>query len=99
MSSFTRSELPSILFRGDGDLPRGQGILAEAAFLQEQVGGESLLVLEHEVADLPFGFEGWAADQISLFEGWGELHPLFLSVCYLPSFEKVKEIVRISFPF
>ena len=54
MSSFTRSELPSILFRGDGDLPRGQGILAEAAFLQEQVGGESLLVLEHEVGDLPF---------------------------------------------
>ena len=56
MSSFTRSELPSILFRGDGDLPRDQGILAEAAFLQEQVGGESLLVLEHEVGDLPFGF-------------------------------------------
>ena len=99
MSSFTRSELPSILFRGDGDLPRGQGILAEAAFLQEQVGGESLLVLEHEVADLPFGFEGWAADQISLFEGWGELHPLFLSVCSLPSFEKVKETIRTEIIF
>ena len=29
-------------------------------------------------------------DQTSLFEGCGELHPFFLSVCSLPSFEKVK---------
>ena len=51
------------------------------------------------MADLPFGFEGWAADQISLFEGWGELHPLFLSVFSLLSFEKVKETIRTEIIF
>ena len=37
-------------------------------------------------------------DQTSLFEGCGELHPFFLSICSLPFFEQVEEIVRISFP-
>ena len=38
-------------------------------------------------------------DQTSLFEGCGELHPFFLSICSLPFFETVKETVRISCPY
>ena len=38
-------------------------------------------------------------DQTSLFEGCGELHPFFLSICSLPFFEQVEEVVRISFPY
>ena len=46
---------------------------------------KTLLVLEHEVRDLPSLFEGWEEDEISLVEAWGELHP-FLSVCSPSSF-------------
>ena len=34
--------------------------------------------------------KGQGEDQICLFEGCGELHPFFLSICSLPFFEKVK---------
>ena len=42
--------------------------------------GDSLLAVEHEMGNLPLYFEGWAEDDISLAEGWSELHPFFLSV-------------------
>ena len=42
--------------------------------------GDSLLVVEHEMGNLPLHFEGWAEDDVSLAEGWSELHPFFLSV-------------------
>ena len=58
--------------------------------------GDFLLAVEHEVVDLQFLFEGWG-DQISLSESWCELHLFFLSVLFLPSFEKAKGIVRVSF--
>ena len=48
-----------------------KGFLQKQLSYKSKLGGESLLVLEHEVGDLPFGFEGRAADQISLFESWG----------------------------
>ena len=38
-------------------------------------------------------------DQMSLSESWSELHLFFLRVRFLPSFEKAKGIVRVSFPY
>ena len=61
--------------------------------------GDSLLAVEHEMGNLPLHFEGWAEDDISFAEGWSELHLFFLSVRFLPSFEKAKGIVRVSFPY
>ena len=52
--------------------------------------GDSLLVVEHEMGNLPLHFEGWAQDDVSLAEGWSELfHQL----------ERQKGIVGISFPY
>ena len=52
--------------------------------------GDSLLVVEHEMGNLPLHFEGWAEDDVSLAEGWSELfHQL----------KRQKGIVRISFPY
>ena len=45
-----------------------------------------------------FFFEGWFEDQSFLSEGWSELHLLFLSVCFLPSFEKAKGDSQDLFP-
>ena len=52
--------------------------------------GDSLLVVEHEMGNLPLHFEGWAEDDVSLAEGWSELfHQL----------KRQQGIVRISFPY
>ena len=54
--------------------------------------GDSLLVVEHEMGNLPLHFEGWAEDDISLAEGWSEL-------LVFHQLKKQKGIVRISFRY
>ena len=50
------------------------------------------------MGNLPLHFEGWAEDDVSLAEGWSELHPFFLSVWFLPSVEKAKGDSQDLFP-
>ena len=57
----------------------------ELCSLAEIGGGDSLLVLEHAVGTYLL-FSKAGEEQMSLFEGWGELHLCFLSACSLPSF-------------
>ena len=62
-----------------------------SSFTSTNLGeGDALPVVDHEMGDLPFLFQGCGGDQIFLCEGWSELHLFFLSVCFLPSFEKAE---------